>query len=124
MSFVYAIAFSGGSFLMVYNPKRQGWEMPGGRMEPGESPEQAVVREFLEETGQGFRPITNTPFRDGQVFAGDLMLEGGQGEMEWKLFRSLPDELAFPEVEYLEQLRWAEACLGTRDRPRSSTLKS
>lgn len=27
------------------------WEFPGGRIEPGESPEQAVVREFMEETG-------------------------------------------------------------------------
>ena len=124
MSFVYAIAYSGGSFLMVYNPKRQGWEMPGGRMEKGESPEQAVVREFREETGQGFRPRCKEPFRDGHVFAGDLLLEGGQGEMEWRLFRSLPDELAFPEVEYLEQLRWAEACLETWDQDRSPTLKS
>ena len=29
------------------------WEFPGGRVEPGESPEQAVVREFGEETGFG-----------------------------------------------------------------------
>jgi A/G-specific adenine glycosylase len=27
------------------------WEFPGGRLEEGESPEQAVVREYLEETG-------------------------------------------------------------------------
>lgn len=26
------------------------WEFPGGRVEPGESPEEAVVREFREET--------------------------------------------------------------------------
>lgn len=27
------------------------WEFPGGRLKPGETPEQAVIREFLEETG-------------------------------------------------------------------------
>lgn len=27
------------------------WEFPGGRIEPGESPGQAAVREVLEETG-------------------------------------------------------------------------
>jgi 8-oxo-dGTP pyrophosphatase MutT (NUDIX family) len=84
-------------------------------MEEGETPEQAVVREFLEETGQGFRPKAKAPFRDGHVFAGDLLPVEGQGEMGWRLFDSLPDELAFPEVEYVEQLRWAEACLRPRD---------
>jgi A/G-specific adenine glycosylase len=32
------------------------WEFPGGRVERGESPEAAVVREFLEETGFTVRP--------------------------------------------------------------------
>jgi A/G-specific adenine glycosylase len=27
------------------------WEFPGGRLEPGETPEEGVIREFMEETG-------------------------------------------------------------------------
>ncbi|MBQ9407625.1 MAG: A/G-specific adenine glycosylase [Desulfovibrio sp.] len=33
------------------------WEFPGGSVEEGESPEQAIVREFLEETGLGVRVV-------------------------------------------------------------------
>ena len=37
-----------------------GWEIPAGRLEPGESPEEAAAREVLEETGwrpSGLRPL-------------------------------------------------------------------
>jgi 8-oxo-dGTP pyrophosphatase MutT (NUDIX family) len=35
-----------------------GWEIPAGRIEPGESPPQAAVRETLEETGWRPGPLT------------------------------------------------------------------
>lgn len=35
------------------------WEFPGGRIEPGEQPEQAIVREFMEETGFAVRIVDN-----------------------------------------------------------------
>jgi len=35
-----------------------GWEIPAGRIEPGESPEQAAVRETIEETGWRPGPLS------------------------------------------------------------------
>jgi len=49
-----------GRVLLVRraNPPAAGtWSLPGGRIEPGETPEQAVVREILEETALPTRVV-------------------------------------------------------------------
>jgi 8-oxo-dGTP pyrophosphatase MutT (NUDIX family) len=52
----YAVVTSPRGFLMTQFSDRTGapgqWGLPGGGLEPGESPEVAVVREVWEESGQ------------------------------------------------------------------------
>jgi mutator protein MutT len=37
------------------------WEFPGGKIQPGETPEAAAVRECLEETGIAVEPLFRYP---------------------------------------------------------------
>lgn len=47
-----------GRVLMVFDRFRQGWELPGGCIEDGESPREAAARELLEESGHSAsRPL-------------------------------------------------------------------
>ena len=44
------------SVLMLSQPHRAGWSLPGGLLETGETPAEAVVREVFEETGLRIDP--------------------------------------------------------------------
>jgi len=105
----YCIAFTEDltRFLMVRSGKRGGWEMPGGRMEPGETPLASAKREFMEETGSMIHTKDDLSVRlgTGRVFFGTIGPKIGgrrEGEItEVALFERLPDDLAYPEEEYL-----------------------
>lgn len=59
-----AILERNGRYLLIRRrnpPSADLFAFPGGRAEPGETPEQTAVREFEEETG--------IPVRDPQLFA-------------------------------------------------------
>ena len=107
MRSVYCVALRGDKFIMVFNPKRAGWEMPGGKEESGESDLEAAKREFLEETGREVHVIGCTDVDGVSVFAGEVGEIIGEGEMECCLFEDLPEPLSFPRVEYLPLILWA-----------------
>jgi phosphatase NudJ len=55
---VAAVIEDGGRYLLVEEHTPEGLKLnnPAGHLEPGESPEQGVVREALEETARAFTP--------------------------------------------------------------------
>ncbi len=45
-----------GEVLMLSQPHRRGWSLPGGLVEPGEAPADGVAREVREEVGLDIDP--------------------------------------------------------------------
>ena len=117
MRYVYCIAFEDDDFIMVFNPRRNGWEMPGGKVEEGESDLEAARREFREEVGHemiGVSSREESP--DVTVFAARLGPRVDVGEMTWRRYHDLPQHLSFPVVEYLPLIAWAREEIRASDR--------
>lgn len=50
-----------GEILLIAVAGGRRWQLPKGHLEPGESPEQAAVREVCEETGVRGRALASLP---------------------------------------------------------------
>ena len=50
-----------GRVLLVHRPRHDDWTLPKGKLDPGESFEEAALREVEEETGLRCRLLTELP---------------------------------------------------------------
>jgi 8-oxo-dGTP diphosphatase len=90
---VGAIAVRDGALLLIrrgHAPSRGRWSLPGGRVEPGETAREALVREVAEETG--------------------LVVE--VGELVGEVVRSGPNELTYRIQDFRVTLA-GNAVMGT-----------
>jgi 8-oxo-dGTP diphosphatase len=111
---VYTVAFLGNGFLMAFNPKRNGWEMPGGKVNENENVTDAAEREYLEESGHAIDIVSTEEMNGCHVCAAFLGEKKAEGEFVTAVFTELPDDLAFGRSEYDGVLEWAASAVKGR----------
>src|SRR3954452_17334137 len=94
-----------GRLLLIrrgHDPHRGRWSLPGGRIEPGESPEQAIVREVREETG--------LEVRVGPA-VGSVLIPAGAVVYDVTAFACTPLDPAAPPVagDDADDVAWVDA---------------
>ena len=111
---VGALVVDRGRVLLVRRTKKpfKGyWDIPGGFLEPGEHPEEGLVRELKEETRLDVRPreilgifmdkygsggeYTLNIYYIAQVVGGEARACSDAGELKWFDKKNLPKRIAF-----------------------------
>ena len=114
---VFGIIFdSEGEVLLVHRTDYDLWNLPGGRLESGESPWEGVIREIKEETGFDAEVIkivgvSFKPNKDNIVFTFLCKITGGQAtlnkeadKIEYFEINKIPPNTVPKQVERIKDI--------------------
>ncbi len=112
---VGAIIMKNGQLLMVGNERSDYLYSVGGRIKFGETAEEAIVREVMEETGVNME-VDRLGFVHENYFYGDAPTNFGKliYEVSFFFYMKIPEDFepvseSFTEDESKEHLRWVSA---------------
>ena len=94
-----AVVRDDGSVLLVHRPGYDDWTLPKGKLDPGESFEQAALREVEEETGircRLSRELPSTQYRDGK----------GREKIVRYWLMAVDEDPGFEPNDEVDELRW------------------
>lgn len=104
---VAAAMIEGGKVLVQQRPEGSSlaglWEFPGGKIEPGESPEAALARELEEELGITVDPVALVPL----TFASEPLADRHLVLLLYRLDRWQ----GTPEPRHASALAWADMAM-------------
>ncbi len=89
-----------GKVLLLYRKDEKHWEVPGGKVEDGESPTEAAVREAEEEIG--VKASLEKPFYSGEFQHDDQIFL-------WHCYKASIDGEPELQEDKFEELEWFEA---------------
>ena len=87
-----------GNVVLVHRPRYDDWAFPKGKLDPGESFEDAALREVEEETGMRCRLVRELPpseYRDDK----------GRSKLVRYWLMEVEDELGFVPNDEVDELR-------------------
>jgi 8-oxo-dGTP diphosphatase len=107
-----------GLVAVVHRPRYDDWSLPKGKLDGGESFEEAALREVEEETGLRCRLVRELPAVKYEVRGRDKLVR------YWAM--EVADETRFVPNDEVDQVRWVDPqealALLTYDRDREPVL--